>query len=188
MKSKSGRKYALATKNIVLMALVAAILSVGKIALAGIPNVEVVTITIFAFTYVFGPKITLPATFVFCTVETIIWGFAPWVLSYFVYWPVLAIAVFLNTKLIDKNNVLVPPILAFIMTLFFGVLTTLVDTIFYSGGKSFGKFFASMYVRGINFYLVHVVSNTIIVTLLFIPLTTLLKRLGKSYYGSVLKT
>lgn len=170
-------------KKLVLIALITAVLSAGKFALAAIPNVEIVTICIIACSYVFGLGIVLPATLIFCVIELSVWGFAPWSISYFIYWPLLAFGAFFMRRLFDKNKVIFPAITAMIMSLFFGVITTLVDTLFYAQGNGFLEFFAAMYIRGLYFFLIHIVSNTIILAILFHPFSKVLVMLRDKYYG-----
>ncbi|OQC14768.1 MAG: hypothetical protein BWX72_01231 [Firmicutes bacterium ADurb.Bin080] len=171
-------------KKMVLIALMTALLSAGKFALMAVPNVEIVTISIIVGTYVFGLSVLLPATIIFSAIETTIWGFAPWVISYFVYWPLLAVITYLFKALISKNKVIFPSVIGCTMTVIFGVLTTFVDTIFYSSGHNFASFFSAMYIRGIYFYLIQVISNTVILAVLFIPLEKVLSVLKKKYYSN----
>lgn len=170
-------------RELVLIALLTAILSAGKMALSFIPNVEIVTVCIMAFTFVFGVKIGMPSTLIFCAIEGAIYGLAPWLISYFIYWPLLSMVVALMKKIIMKNKIIIPVLIALFMTALFGVLTTFVDTIFYSGGQVFWKFYAAMYVRGTYFFLVHIISNVIVVAVLFIPLTKLLEKSKVQYFA-----
>ncbi|HQC55222.1 MAG TPA: hypothetical protein PKX91_05835 [Clostridia bacterium] len=185
MKAPSSQKINVKkrVRELVLIALLTAVLSAGKMALSFIPNVEIVTVCIIAFTFVFGIKIGMPSTLIFCAIEGAIYGLAPWLLSYFIYWPLLSVVTALLTKAIHKNKVAIPVLIAFFMTSFFGVLTTFVDTCFYSGGQSFWNFYAAMYVRGIYFYLVHIISNIIVVGVLFTPLTKLLEKNKEHYFA-----
>lgn len=174
-------------KKIVLIALLSAIITAGKFALMAVPNVEIVTIIIMVSSFVFGLGVALPATIIFVTLETFIWGFSPWVIAYYIYWPLLALITFLVKKLIVKNLVIFPALIAAVMTLLFGVLTTFIDTLFYSGGSSFFSMFAAMYLKGVSFFLIHVVSNSIILALLFLPLSKVLLMLANKYFGTNMK-
>lgn len=171
-------------KKMVLIALMTALLSAGKFALIALPNVEIVTISIITGTYVFGLSVLLPATLIFSAIETSIWGFAPWVVSYFVYWPLLAVVTYLMKALITKNKVIFPSIIGCLMSAFFGVITTFVDSLFYSSGNNFSSFFSAMYIRGIYFFLIQVISNTVLLAVLFLPLEKVLSMLRDKYYSN----
>ena len=165
------------TKNLTLRicqaAVIAGLLFAGQVALAGIPNVELVTVIIIVSAVVFPPAVTFSAVAVFCTCEWLLWGFGYWVISYYIYWPLLAgasLTLRLIKKPLAKNAVAVA--IAVVMTAFFGVLTSLVD-ITMAGVPSdiFWEYLGIKYVVGIWFYVTHIVSNTVIVAVLFTPLT-----------------
>ena len=63
----------------------------GKMAMAFLPNVEPVSILLAVYAFVFGFTFALPAAFVFALTETLIWGVNTWVISYLIYWPLLAV-------------------------------------------------------------------------------------------------
>ena len=72
-----------------------------------------------------------------------------------------------------------------IVTACFGVLTTLIDAIIGAGRseRTFSYIFVVTYVRGIYFYIVHVVGNAAFNIVLFAPMRTLLDKLMIKYYG-----
>ena len=88
------QKRQLLTKDIVLTALAAALLSAGKQALVAIPNVEVVTLLIMLYAACFKPAIAFIATEVFIFIEIFIWGFNTWVFAYLIHWNLLALFTF----------------------------------------------------------------------------------------------
>ncbi len=162
-------------KKIALVGIMAASIECGKLALAFIPNVEVVSLLIALFSYVFGLPGVLAAA-IFVCIEPLIWGFDVWIISYFIYWPTLGVLFLLLGKLKVRNRVTLTAIIT-LMTLLFGVLTTLVDIGLFSGYfDSFFYRFGVYYARGVVFYVVHIVSNAVIFILLFTPLK---KRLEK---------
>ena len=85
---------------------------------------------------------------------------------------------------LKKQKLWVATLIAVLCTAFFGVLSTGIDVIFagaYGVPKSeLGKLYSAYYVRGIWFYVVHVVSNLLIVTALYIPLTKVLNKIQNS--------
>ena len=142
------------TKHIALTAslvgIMAATIECAKLALAALPNVEVVTLLIAVYSYVFGSAGILAAV-VFVMIEPLIWGFGPWVISYFLYWPLVG-AVFMILGKLETKRRLTLTLTAGLLTLFFGVLSSLVDIGLFSG--NFDRFFyrfAIYYARGVWF-------------------------------------
>ena len=167
-----------ATKNIALVGMMAATIECAKLALAVLPNIEAVSLLIALYSFVFGWS-GIAAAAVFVCIEPLIWGFGPWLVSYFIYWPSLAVVFFILGRLRIKNRILLTGSAVF-LTFIFGVLTSLVDVGFFSG--SFDNFFYRLgiyYIRGIVFYAVHIVSNFIIFLLVFTPLRRLLEKMKK---------
>ena len=72
------------------IAVCAATLTAGKAALAAIPNVEVVSLLLGVYGYVFGLAGVL-SSLIFCAVEVLIWGAGSWVVLYFIYWPLFTL-------------------------------------------------------------------------------------------------
>ena len=178
-------KKSLWTKDIVLTALAAALLSAGKQALASIPNVEVVTLLIMLYAACFKPQIAFIATGVFIVIECFIWGIHTWVLAYIIHWNFVAFATFLLARVFKVKNRFIFLAFTIIVTAGFGVLTTLIDAIIGAGRstRTFSHIFVVTYVRGIYFYIVHVVGNAAFNIVLFAPMRTLLDKLMIKYYG-----
>ena len=178
-------KRSLWTKDIVLTALAAALLSAGKQALAAIPNVEVVTLLIMLYAACFKPQIAFLATAVFIVIECFIWGIHTWVLAYVIHWNFVAFATFLLARVFKFKNRWIYFAFTVLVTAAFGVLTTLIDAIIGAGrtGRSFALIFSVTYMRGIYFYIVHVVGNAAFNVTLFAPMRDLLDKLMIKYYG-----
>lgn len=92
-------------KKLTRVALEATLLYVVQVALAFIPNCELVTTMIIVFTLCFGKEVIL-ATFVFALVEGATYGFGLWVIIYFYIWPILVLLVLFFKKIIKNNWVL----------------------------------------------------------------------------------
>ena len=177
-------KRRLLTKDIVLTALAAALLSAGKQALASIPNVEVVTLLIMLYAACFKPQIAFAATAVFILIECFIWGIHTWVIAYLIHWNFVAFATFMLARIFKIKNRFVYFGFTILVTACFGVLTTLIDSLVAAGrGKNFAKVFALVYVRGIYYYVIHVVGNAVFNITLFAPMRALLDKLMIKYYG-----
>ncbi len=174
MKSKTKRIALTAA----LVGIMAATIECAKLVLAAIPNVEIITLLIAAYSYTFG-SVGICAALVFVVIEPLIWGFGTWIISYFIYWPLVAFVFFTLGKRKTKNVAFIT-LAAALLTVFFGVLTSLVDIGIFSG--SFDNFlyrFAVYYIRGIWFYLTQLITNVVIFPILFIPTTKLLYEIKK---------
>ena len=177
-------------KRIAIVGIMAATVECAKLALAALPNIEVVSLLLAVYGFVFG-DLGILAAFVFCAIEPMIWGFGPWVISYFLYWPLIPFVFSLLSKRKGEKNLsevkktikipLVPTATIFAMTLWFGILTSLVDVGLFTG--NFDRFFwrfGVYYIRGIAFYIMHVVSNVIIFAFSFEPLSRAFHKIKKS--------
>lgn len=188
-------------KDIVIIALLTATLTGGKYALSFIPNIEIVTLLILCYAFVFGLKISLSSTLIFVTIEGFLYGFNTWLISYYIYWPLLcicgcllSIAVKRNktnnlaeNQINNKNNIIKIisyTALAVILTAFFGVISSFIDALIGAGKTSYTFYylFPIIYLRGIAFYLAQIISNALIISVCFLPLTNLLSRLSIAYY------
>lgn len=172
-KQKFLKRGRLAAKRIALIALAAATLEAVKFALNAVPNVEGVTLLSALYGYCLGAG-GVVATLVFCGIETAIFGVGPWVISYFIHWPCVALVFMLLARLGVKNKWIIT-LVAAAMTTLFGVQTSLVDTGLFSGFfDRFWQRFAIIYVRGGVFYVVQIICNLIVFPLLFVPLSRVL--------------
>ena len=192
MFTKNERKLS-PVKRIAIVGIMAATLECGKLALAVLPNIEVVSLLLALYGYVFG-SLGVLASFVFVAIEPLIWGFGPWVISYFLYWPLLPLVFSILARIKEpkaspnsegkgariRRSLTVAGII-FLLTLWFGVLTSLVDVGLFTG--NFDRFFIRLgvyYLRGIPFYITHLVSNFLIFFLSFEPLCRMFFKIKKS--------
>lgn len=158
-----------AAKKIALVGIAAATIECGKLALAFLPNVEVVTLLTALYGYVFGLYGVL-ASVVFVCIEPLIWGVNTWIVLYFVYWPLVSIVFLVFGKIGLKNRWLLASAAVF-LTAFFGLLSALIDVGLFSGYfDNFLYRFSIYYLRGIPFYIAQIVTNAVLFPLLFEPL------------------
>lgn len=161
---------------VAVTAVAAATLTAGKFVLSAIPNVEIVTLLCAVYGFVLGVQGVL-ATVIFVACETLIYGVGTWVISYAVHWPSVALVFWLLSRFIKPSRI-VPTAVAVVMTVWFGVLTSLVDVGLFSGyTEDFGRRFAVYYARGAVFYAIQTACNAIAFPLLFKPMSELLARL-----------
>ena len=100
-------------------------------------------------------------------------------ISYFIYWPLVALIFVVLGKIKVKNRFLITGV-AVLLTAFFGVLTSFVDVGLFSG--SFDKLlyrFSIYYARGISFYLTQIITNAILFPLLFPIFTKVLSKIAR---------
>lgn len=169
------------TRYTALIGMMAATVECAKLALAALPNIEVVSLLIALYSYVFGWAGVL-AALVFVFIEPLVWGMGTWFISYLIYWPILAL-VFLFFGKSKSSNRFIITAAAVIMTFFFGILTSLVDIGLFSG--SFDRFFYRFgiyYARGILFYSLHICSNFVIFLFAFPPLKKFVFKVKKSIF------
>lgn len=165
-------------RSLALVGIMAATAECGKLALSFLPNVEVVTLLLALYGYVFG-GLGVTAAFVFVSIEPLIWGFNTWVVSYYLYWPLVALVFMILSKFKIKNRVIIASS-AVLLTFFFGILTALIDVGLLSGAfDNFAYRFGIYYARGIVFYIVQIVSNAVIFMLLFPFLRDRLEKIKK---------
>lgn len=81
-------KQAFAVKDIVICGLFAAVLLVTQVALAVLPNIELVSLLIIVYTLVFGKK-TIPIIYIFALLEGLLYGFGIWWVMYLYVWTIL---------------------------------------------------------------------------------------------------
>ncbi len=155
-----------AALSVAFVGIMAATLECGKLALSFLPNIEVVSLFLALYGYLFG-WYGVAAALVFVCMEPLVWGVGSWVLTYAIYWPLLAFLFMILGKISIKNRYFITLVAAG-MTLIFGVLSAFVDTAFMLGINAyFLKNLLLYYARGVVFYTVHLISNMVIFFLLF---------------------
>ena len=153
-------------RAIALVGITAATVECGKLALAALPNIEIVTLLVALYGYVFGWYGVLSAV-VFVSIEPLIYGFGTWLPAYFIYWPLVAMVFMLLAKAKVRNRWILTAA-AVVLTGFFGVLTSIIDVGLLSG--NFDRFFYRFgvyYARGIVFYAIQIACNAVLFPLAF---------------------
>lgn len=163
-------------RDVVLIGILSASITAGKLALSFIPNVEIVTMLFIVYTVVFGYKRTLLVSLVFVTTEIFIYGFATWLLGYYFIWPLLIVIAEVISRKFKSEYAYA--ILGAIFGYAFGIFFAVIESFFY--GIAYGW---AYWLRGLLFDLLHGTSNFIIILLLFNPLKNLLGKLKRAYYS-----
>ena len=162
----------LKVRELVLLSLLAALLLVVQVALALLPNIEVVSLLIIIYTLFFKKK-TLYVIYLFVLLEGLVYGFGIWWIMYLYVWTILWGIAMLMQK--EKS----PIIWAFISGFFglaFGTLCSV--PYFIIGGVSAGL--ASI-VSGLMFDVTHGIGNFVIILVLFRPLYLLFQKVYKHF-------
>jgi len=148
-------------KDVVVVAFLSAMLTVGKLSLASVPNVEVVSFLFILYTVVFGWRYGLLTAIVFATIEILIWGFGLWTVGYYLVWPLLVLLTTLLPKMLQ--NIYGYTVLSGAFGLSFGLLFAL-----YTGPLTNVSIWA-YWLNGIMFDLVHMVGNVAVMLVLYLP-------------------
>ena len=163
-------------RSIALVGIMAATLECGKLALSFLPNIEVITILCALYGYAFGIY-GIIATAIFVCIEPLIYGFGSWIITYFIYWPLVAFVFMLLRKKGVKSRLWLT-VITVVLTVGFGVISSIVDTAFYLGiNKNYLSNLVLYYVRGIVFYIVQIACNAVLFPTLFLFLADKLEKI-----------
>lgn len=141
----------------------------AKVAMAGLPNIEPVSLFVMLFAVTFGIKCLCPL-YIYVALEFLFFPANLWNINYLYIWLVLALAAWLLRK--APNNPLIWALLSGSFGLMFGMLCAPVDV--FVGGFAYA---AGKWINGIPFDLLHGAGNFVIALLLFAPLRKLMGRL-----------
>ena len=155
-------------RELVLLALLGALLWVSKMALAWLPNIEPVSLLLVVYTVVLGWKALAPL-YVYVALELMIWGIGIWSICYTYVWLVL---VLLAMAFRQMESPLGWAVLSGAFGLCFGALCAL--SYWVSGGWAFAL---TWWLSGIPFDLLHCAGNFVMALALFRPCKTVLTRL-----------
>lgn len=163
-------------RDVARIGLMVAVIEAAKLALAQIPNVELVSFFIIIFTLYFGKKVlfAIPA---FILIEIMIFGFdIMWVLAYCYVWPLLCVfALLFKAK---PKSAFSPALLSGFFGIFFGFLCSFPYLFISTGVNPDASLSAAItwWIAGIPFDILHGVSNFIIMLMLYQPVTRVLDK------------
>jgi energy-coupling factor transport system substrate-specific component len=161
----------LTIREITLFGMLAALTFGAKWIMAGLPNIEPVSLMVMIFGAVFGWKALFPVA-VYVTAEILFYGLGTWNINYLYVWPILALAACFMRK---QRHPLYWALLSGVFGLLFGALCTPVDLAI--GGIGYA---VSKWVSGIPFDLTHCAGNFVIALLLFKPIRDLTEKLYRN--------
>lgn len=152
----------------ILFGILGALTFAMKVAMAGLPNIEPVSLSILIYGAVFGLKALYPA-YVYVVMEILYFGLGTWNFCYLYIWAILAVAAWL---LRSMQGSLGWAMLSGAFGLLFGALCGIVDI--FIGGFAYA---AAKWASGIPFDIAHGAGNFFIALVLFKPLRQLVERL-----------
>ena len=161
--------------DVARVGLMIAVIEAAKLALAQMPNVELVSFFIIMFTLYFGKKVFLviPA---FILIEIMIFGFdIMWVISYCYIWPLLCIlTLFFRNK---PKSSFAPALLSGFFGLFFGFLCSFPYLFISTGTNPNASLAAAItwWIAGIPFDVIHGISNFVIMLVLYLPVSRVME-------------
>lgn len=169
-------------RAVALVGIMAATLECGKLVLSALPNIEVVSLLCALYGYVFGIYGVI-ASAVFVLIEPLIWGFGSWLIYYIIYWPLLALVFMLLAENGVSHRLPITAV-AVGMTIFFGIISSVVDCAFYLGiNESYFVNLPIYYLRGLPFYIAQLATNIALFPSLFKLLAGRLGKIKQRYFN-----
>ena len=165
-------KKCLTVKEVALFGMLGALTFGGKFVMAGLPNIEPVSLFIMVFVVVFGLKALFPIG-VYVALEILVYGIQLWNINYLYIWAILAVVAYC---LRHVKEPLIWAVVSGLFGLLFGALCA--PVYLFAGGVQFAL---SWWLSGLGFDLLHCVGNFILALLLFAPLRKLLTSLYQRY-------
>lgn len=136
--------------------------------MAGLPNIEPVSLMVMLFAVVFGWKCLYPI-YLYVLMEIMLYGINLWNINYLYVWTILAVAAILMRRL---RNPIWWALLAGVFGIAFGLLCSPVYMVI--GGVDYG---IRWWLAGFGFDIPHAIGNFVIALVLFAPLRKLLETL-----------
>lgn len=158
----------LSIREMILFGMLGAMTFALKVAMAALPNIEPVSLTLLVYAVVFGWKALYPA-YIYVIMEILYFGLGTWNICYLYVWPILVVAGICMRKMRSPVSWAV---LSGAYGLAFGALCGIVDI--FIGGLGYA---VTKWVSGIPFDVAHCVGNFCIALILFVPLRKLVEKL-----------
>ncbi len=166
VKKSAGK--GLSLSEVALFGVLGGLTFAAKMAMAGLANIEPVSLMVMLFAVTFGRKAAYPI-YVYVLMEYVTFGFGLWTFNYLYIWLVPALAAWLVRGM---TNPFGWAVLSGLFGLSFGALCAPVDL--FVGGWNYAVI---QWANGIPLDIAHCVGNFAIALLLFVPLRRVLERL-----------
>ena len=157
----------LSIREVVLFGVLGALTFALQVAMAGLPNIEPVSLLVMLFAVTFGWKSLYPV-YVFVVMEIFFYGFSTWNIYYFYVWTILAVAAI---AMRNMEGAFGWAILSAVFGLAFGALCLPMHMILMGTAGGFG-----WWVSGIPMDLLHGIGNFVMTLVLFEPLRRVMER------------
>ena len=155
------------TYHLALMGVLTALLFMGQVIMAVLPNIEIISLLIILYTIFFGRKVFW-MIYCFVFLEGFLYGFGMWFFNYLYVWAALTLVCL---PLRNNRSALFWSIISGFFGLGFGTLCTLPYLI--TGGPAAAF---SYWISGLGFDLTHCIGNVVLCLVLFKPLYSLLEK------------
>lgn len=155
-------------RELVLFGILGALTFAIKLAMAGLPNIEPVTLCLLVYGAVFGYKALYPA-YVYVAMEILYFGLGTWNFCYFYIWVIPVVCGF---TLRSMKGSLGWALVSAAFGLMFGALCGIVDA--FIGGIGYA---VAKWASGIPFDIAHCLGNFGITLVMFKPMRELVDKL-----------
>lgn len=159
-------------RELVLFAMLGTVMFAAKMVMAGLPNIEPVSLLIIVYTVVFGQKALWPI-YVYVALECLVWGVNLWTVSYLYVWLVLFGAAMLLRR---ADSPVIWAVVSGTFGLLFGLLCAPVNLLW--GGWAYA---VSWWLSGIPYDLLHCGGNFAMALLLYRPCVGVLRKLHEQF-------
>ena len=154
-------------KDVVLLGLLTALVFVAQVALAFVPNVELVSLLFILYTILLGKRVFL-IIYAFVMLEGLFYGFGLWWLNYTYTWSTLALIALCFRK---QTSVWFWSIFSGFYGLAYGALCSIIY-LFIGGIPSAFAY----WISGIPFDITHCIGNFIVCLILYKPLRSIMEQ------------
>ena len=146
------------TEDLVILGILTAVLFAGQVAMAFLPNVEIVSLLVILYTLVLGRKVFF-IIYAFALLEGMFYGFGIWWINYLYVWSILALVVLAFR---GQKSVLLFSIISGFFGIAFGALCAV--PYLFAGGPGAAL---SYWLSGLPFDIAHCFGNVAVCLLLF---------------------
>lgn len=161
------------TKTLILYSFLGAILVVSQMALSFLPNIELVSFLVIIYSLCYGKEAIIPVL-IFNMLMALIYGFGPWIMGYFILWPLLCyLTVILKKFLVDKylNLAIFSGFYGLIFGLLYAIPYVLIDP----------AYALAYWISGIPYDVAHMIGNYFLMLLLGKIIYTTITKLNKQH-------
>ena len=159
----------LSTYRLTLIAVLAAMATVGRFFMQHIPNVQPVTAIIILSAFFLGPLSGFLIAFITTYLTNLALGMGIWTLWQLLAWSIIGVLAGLLGKFIRRRTIVFLTVLGFLSGFLFGFFFALINYIVT------GKFLA-YYLVGLPMDFYHALSNVLFIYLLYRPFSRLFAR------------